>query len=84
MPPLVEGGHWHSEIVGEFFDGEQPIEGFHGRILQPDPFSRMSFGLSVPSNCTPTPELDGLEAVFDQPDRHLEKPLMGKGFWPGW
>jgi len=47
MPPLVEGGHRHSEIVGEFFDGEQPVEGFHGRILQPDPFSRMSFGLSV-------------------------------------
>ena len=47
MPPLVEGGDGHSEIVGEFFDGEQPVEGFHGRILQPDPFSRMSFGLSV-------------------------------------
>ena len=47
MPPLVESGDGHSEIVGEFFDGEQPVEGFHGRILQPDPFSRMSFGLSV-------------------------------------
>jgi hypothetical protein len=47
MPPLVEGGHRHSEIVGEFFDREQPFSGFHDRILLPDPFSRMSFGLSV-------------------------------------
>ena len=47
VPPLVEGGHRHSEIFGEVFDGEQPFSGFHGRILQPDPFSRMSFGLSV-------------------------------------
>ncbi len=47
VPPLVQGGDGYSEIFGEVFDGEQPIEGFHGRILQPDPFSRMSFGLSV-------------------------------------
>ena len=47
IPPGVDRGDGHSKIVGEFFDGEQPVEGFHGRILQPDPFSRMSFGLSV-------------------------------------
>ena len=47
VSPLVKRARRHPEIVGEFFDGEQPIEGFHGRILQPDPFSRMSYGLSV-------------------------------------
>ncbi len=47
VPPLVEGGHRHPEIFGEVLDGQQPFSGFHSRILQPDPFSRMSFGLSV-------------------------------------
>ena len=42
VSPLVEGGYWHSEIVGKFFHGEQLIAGFHGVILQSHPFTRMS------------------------------------------
>ena len=47
VSPLVKRARRHPEIVGEFLDGQQPFLGFHGRTLQPDPFSRMSFGLSV-------------------------------------
>ena len=28
--------------------------------------------------------VERLEAAFDQPGQHFEKPLMVHGFWPEW
>ncbi len=28
--------------------------------------------------------VERLEAAFNRPDRHFEKPLMTLGFWPDW
>ena len=36
VAPCVDRRYRNFEVVGEVFDGEQPIEGFHGRILRLD------------------------------------------------
>ena len=37
VAPCVDGGDGDLEVSGEFFDGEEPMDGFHGRIMRPDP-----------------------------------------------
>ena len=41
IPPLVERGCRHTEILGEVFHGEKAIGEFHCRILLPDPVTRV-------------------------------------------
>jgi len=31
VAPCIDGGHRHTEIVGEFLDGEEPFVVFHAR-----------------------------------------------------
>jgi hypothetical protein len=51
VSPLIEGGDGHPEIVGELGDGEEPIEGVHGAILQDDPRNNLAKSLCK-SLCT--------------------------------
>ena len=46
IPPLVERGCRHPEILGEILHGEEAIGEFHSRILLPDPLIRVSATLS--------------------------------------
>ena len=64
IPPGVDRGDGHSKIVDEFFDGEQPVERFHSRILGSDPFNRMSFTLSVTLQLHSNTRVGRLEAGF--------------------
>jgi hypothetical protein len=52
--------------------------------LGSDPLNRMSFTLSVTLQLHSNTRVGRLEAGFDQPDRHFEKSLTVKGFWPDW
>ena len=46
MPPRVDGGDRHTQVVGEFCGGEQTVELVQGRIRDGDPVSRVSGALS--------------------------------------
>ena len=48
VAPRVDRCHRDSEIVGEVFNGEQPINGFHGRILRRDPCRRVDIDVRGP------------------------------------
>ena len=41
IAPRVDGGYRHLEIVGQVFNGEQPIDVFHDPILRFDPCRRV-------------------------------------------
>jgi len=43
IPPLVEGGNRHAEIVGELLDGEEPVPLFHTVDHGGHPVGSMSF-----------------------------------------
>ena len=42
VPPCVEGGYRHVQVIGELFDCQQLVELNHGRIMDADPFNPMS------------------------------------------
>lgn len=46
VPPGVDGGDRHTEILGEIFHCEQFVEGLHGLIFWRDPLTRVSPTLS--------------------------------------
>jgi hypothetical protein len=52
VSPCVDRSHRHAEILGEIFNGEQPIGGFHCVIFGWNPLTRVS------ETCQP-----GLEAL---------------------
>jgi hypothetical protein len=61
VAPGIDGGHRHTEVLGELVDGQQPIWGFHALILRLDPFNTMSEPLSIPSlGCPPLRQAGGV------------------------
>jgi hypothetical protein len=42
VSPCVDRSHRHAEILGEIFNGEQPIGGFHCVIVGWNPLTRVS------------------------------------------
>jgi hypothetical protein len=46
VPPLVQGGRRHAEVVGEFLDAQQPLELFHTEIVGGDAFKTIADPLS--------------------------------------
>lgn len=41
VSPCVDGGDRHSQVVGEFLDGEKAIEVFHGLSMPSNPLTRI-------------------------------------------
>ena len=33
VSPLVKRARWHSQVLGEILDGQEPFSGFHRQIL---------------------------------------------------
>lgn len=52
VPPLVEGGNWHTQIFGELLDGEEPLRGFHAVDHGRHPVISVLFFSSVLFGCT--------------------------------
>ena len=84
VAPGVDGGYWDVEVVGEILHGEEPVGRFHGLIVRPDPFRRVSGTLSetlqLDSISTMRHRWNGVGGGFLGWLVSLRKALWRKGF----
>jgi hypothetical protein len=74
VAPLIEGGDGHPEIVGKLGDGEEPIEGVHGAILEENPRNNLAKNLCKSSARKNFGRRCGLRPIQSDP---LDQGLRG-------
>ena len=82
VAPCVDGGDRHLEIAGEFFNGEQLIDGFHDPILRFDGCRRVDIDVQRPVIAALRPDASGAGRGFHGRSARLLKALGRNGF-PG-
>jgi len=84
VSPCVDRSHWHAEVFGEIFNGEQSVEGFHCPNLAPEPSHqnviRVSVTLSTRIRATPRASVRRRQPGLAALTAEATKALVAYGF----